>query len=301
MNKSARRTLAGFLFPLLLLLFCPAGIRAQKPAPAPKPSPPNESPATPPRTPAARDIHVRATETLIDESIPNDPAVTKMVAAYSPKVRELEVVIGKLKGELRKGGTGAGSMGNFVTDGMRLQAGLKTNVPVTVAIMNSGGMRRNTIGEGELRAQDIFELLPFENALITVDLTGELLMKLLGIVVDGREAQSGARLTYKINAEKKSELVGAKLLNARNQARDIDPKGLYTVVTIDYLYRVGGDRWGILRAGKNMKELGITLRDAIMNYVKSETASGREIKPNLDGRFVFDRALSAPTQEAPPQ
>ena len=27
-----------------------------------------------------------------------------------------------------------------------------------------------------------------------------------------------------------------------------------------------------------MKELGITLRDAIMNYVKSETAAGRDIK-----------------------
>jgi hypothetical protein len=38
-----------------------------------------------------------------------------------------------------------------------------------------------------------------------------------------------------------------------------------------------------------------------MDYVKSETAAGRDIKPNLDGRFVFDRANSAPTAEVPPQ
>ncbi len=70
--------------------------------------------------------------------------------------------------------------------------------------------------------------------------------------------------------------------------------------TIDYLYKVGGDRYGILQQGKNMKELGITLRDAIIAYVKSETAAGRDIKPNLDGRFSFDRAGSA-TVEVPPQ
>ena len=67
------------------------------------------------------------------------------------------------------------------------------------------------------------------------------------------------------------------------------------------MYRVGGTAYGVLREGKNMKELGITLRDAIMNYVKSETAAGREIMPSLDGRFVFDRTNSASTAEVPPQ
>jgi hypothetical protein len=60
-------------------------------------------------------------------------------------------------------------------------------------------------------------------------------------------------------------------------------------VTIDYLYNVGGPRYGILREGTNMKALGITLRESIMNYVKAETAAGRDIKANLDGRFSLDR------------
>jgi hypothetical protein len=38
-----------------------------------------------------------------------------------------------------------------------------------------------------------------------------------------------------------------------------------------------------------------------MNYVKFETAAGREIKPNLDGRFVFDKANSAVPEEGRPQ
>ena len=300
MKRSARKMLAGLSIPLLLLvLLLTSAPRALSQQLAPKTTAPaTQSPATQANTPA--DVRARVTETPVDSSIPDDPAVDKLLAVYSPKVRELEVVIGKLKGELRKGSTGSGSLGNFVTDGMRAQASLKTGKPMALALMNGGGIRRNAIGEGELMARDIFELLPFENALVRLDLTGEQLIKLLQMIVSRREAQSGARIIYKTNADKTSELVSAKLREASGE-KDIDPKGTYTIVTIDYLYRVGGSTYGILREGTNMKELGITLREAIMNYVKAETAAGRDIKPNLDGRFVFDRANSAPTGEVPPQ
>ena len=297
MKKSARKMAAGLLFQsLLILILLISAPRALPQQTAPK----TASPAAQSQVTAPADVPARVSETAIDSTIPDDPAVGKMLAVYSPKVRELEVVLGKLNGELRKGGTGSGSLGNFVTDGMRAQASLKVGRPIALALMNSGGMRRNTIGAGELKARDIFELLPFENALVTLDLTGEQLMKLLQMIVSGREAQSGARITYKVNADKTSELVSAKLREASGE-KDIDPKATYTITTIDYLYRVGGQTYGMLREGKNVKELGITLRDAIMAYVRSETAAGRDIKPNLDGRFVFDRANSAPTAEVPPQ
>ncbi len=107
-------------------------------------------------------------------------------------------------------------MGNFVTDGMRAQASLKAGAPVTLALMNAGGLRRNAISEGELRARDIFELLPFENALITLDLSGEQLKKLLETIVSTHEAQSGARVVYKTNADRKQEMESAKLLDAHD-------------------------------------------------------------------------------------
>ncbi|HVS21471.1 MAG TPA: 5'-nucleotidase C-terminal domain-containing protein [Pyrinomonadaceae bacterium] len=287
MHKSVRKAVSSrWLILLLLLISAPLAVAQQ---PAPQASPTKQAPA-------ARDVHARVTETLIDASIKDDPAVDQMLAVYGPKVRALDVVIGKLKGELRKGGAGSGSLGNFVADGMRAQASIKLGKSVDLALMNGGGLRRNAIGEGELRARDIFELLPFENALVTLDLTGEQLLKLLGVVASSREAQSGARVTYVIKADKSSQLEAAKLPN-----REIDPKETYTVVTIDYLVNVGGDRYAVLLEGKNTRPLGITLRDAIMDYVKSETAAGRDIKPNLDGRFVLDRANSVLSGEAPPK
>jgi len=285
-NTLALKKVARHTFLLVILLTAGISVLAQTAAK------PQASPAQ------TRDVGVGVSETLVDSTIADDPALTKMVAVYSPKVRELDVVLGRLSGELRKGGAGSGSLGNFVTDGMRWQATLKAGKAITLAVMNGGGMRRSTIGEGELRARDIFELLPFENALVTVDLTGVQLKKLLDTILTANEAQSGARIVYKTTAEKKNEAESIKLREGAGET-EIDPAKIYTVVTIDYLYNVGGARWGIFREGTNMKALGITLRESLMNYVKSETAAGRDIKPNLDGRFSVDKANSAP--EVKPQ
>ena len=139
-----------------------------------------------------------------------------MLKPYSGKVRALNVVIGKLEGELRKAGVGAGSLGNFVTDGIRSQASLKLGKPVLLAVTNSGGLRKNTMAEGELRASDIFELMPFENALVKVDLNGEQLTQLLNVILESRDAQSGAKIRYRMNGDK-PELVSVKLPMRRDR------------------------------------------------------------------------------------
>lgn len=285
-NTLALKKVARHAFLLVILLTAGISVLAQTAA---KPQ------ASPART---NDVRARVAETIVDSTLDDDPSVTKMLAVYSPKVRELDVVIGRLRGELRKGGTGSGSLGNFVTDGMRWQATLKAGKTITLSVMNGGGMRRSTIGEGELRARDIFELLPFENALVTIDLTGVQLRKLLDTILTANEAQSGARIVYRNTPEKKNEAVSIKLREVSGEI-EIDPAKTYTVVTIDYIYNVGGARWGIFREGTNMKALGITLREALMNYVKSETAAGRDIKPNLDGRFSFDRPKPATGEVKP--
>jgi 2',3'-cyclic-nucleotide 2'-phosphodiesterase (5'-nucleotidase family) len=295
MNKSIfeiRRWLSlGFL---IAAAFVSAS--AQTPAPAPKASPTPRAP----RAPKPPDVYVRAEKAPVDSSVADDPAVNQMLVAYSPKVRELDTVLGSLKGELRKGGMGAGSLGNFVSDGMRWQAGLKLGQPIDLALINGGGLRRSTISEGELRARDIFELLPFENALVRVDLTGEQLMRLLKLVVASREAQSGARIVYFTKPDKTSDIATVKMRTPGGE-KDIDPQATYRIVTIDYIVNRGGDISAVLKEGKDRQPLGITLRDAIMAYVKSETAAGRIIKANLDGRFWLDRTKSAVTEETPPQ
>jgi 2',3'-cyclic-nucleotide 2'-phosphodiesterase (5'-nucleotidase family) len=249
----------------------------------------------PAATPA--DIHANVTQAAVDSTLDGDAAVEKMLTAYSPKVRALDQPVAKLKGDLKKGGVGAGSLGNFVTDGMRSQASVKLGKPVVLTMTNSGGLRKNAITEGNLTFRDVFELLPFENALVAFDLTGAQIIDLLRVVVSHRDAQSGARIVYKVNAEKQLELVSAKLL-VDGVEKEIDPNTVYTVISIDYLLNVtGGDYATVLKKATNTRPLDLTTRDAITNYLKAETAAGREIKSTLDGRFVFDKAASGNAEE----
>jgi 2',3'-cyclic-nucleotide 2'-phosphodiesterase (5'-nucleotidase family) len=226
---------------------------------------------------------VSSSRTEIDASMPTDEAVEKLLAPYSAKVRALSVVIGRLDQTLKKETVGAGPLGNFVTDGIRRFSERKLGKPIALTIMNAGGLRKNEIAAGELRASDIFELLPFENALVSVDISGADLLKVLAATV--RDAQSGARIQYKWNEQSRPEFISAKLIDANGHEQEIDPNKIYTVVTIDYLLKVGG-AYAVLHEGKTPTLLNMTLRDAIMDYVKNESAAGRPIRHEVDDRYV---------------
>lgn len=264
-----------------VLALCLSTSFAQTPI---EPCPATPETAKPPITATPVKTEARASQTVVDSDIPDDPAVEQMLAPYSGKVRALNVVLGRLDGPLKKDGAGAGSLGHFVTDGMRAQAKAKLGKPVTLAIMNAGGMRKNEIAAGELRASDIFELLPFENALILLELNGAQLTKLLQVAT--RDAQAGARIHFKWNDQNRAEFISGKLIVESGQEQEIDPEKLYTVVTIDYLFRLGSGSYALLQEAKSMTPLNITLRESIIDYIKAETAAGRSIHSRLDNRFI---------------
>ena len=119
----------------------------------------------------------------------------------------------------------------------------------------------------------------FENALVKVQLTGEQLRRLLNVIIAKRDAQSGATLTYRTAAEGGNELVGVEL-----SGKEINPTAVYSLITIDYLVNRGGD-YAVLQEAKQVQPLGVTLRDAIIDYVRAQTAQGKAIQPVLDGRY----------------
>jgi 2',3'-cyclic-nucleotide 2'-phosphodiesterase (5'-nucleotidase family) len=245
---------------------------------------PCEATPSPAKPGAPLKAGVRSAQTVVDASIPDDPDVEKMLAPYSGKVRALSAVIAKLDQPLKKESVGAGSLGNFVTSGIRSFAKTKLNRPIALVIMNAGGLRKNEIAAGDLRATDIFELLPFENALVAVEISGANLLKVLPAVV--RDAQSGARIQYKWNDQDRPEFLSGKLVGENGREQEIDPNKIYTVITIDYLLKVGGGAYAVLKEAKRTAPLNITLRDAIMEYVKTETAAGRIIRVRDDNRYV---------------
>jgi 2',3'-cyclic-nucleotide 2'-phosphodiesterase (5'-nucleotidase family) len=238
--------------------------------------------------PQPPEIRSKGSENLVDGSINNDPELEKLIAPYRTKVDELNKPIGTLASDIKKEGMGGGALGNFVADALRAVAEKKLNKPALLAVVNASGLRKNAIAAGDISTGDIYELLPFENALITLDLTGEQLLRFMQVTVRRRNAQSGARIVYYNNAEKKQNEIVSIKLGSPEAERNIDPAAIYTIVTIDYLVKRGGE-YLVLQEGRNLRPLNISMRDAVIEYVKAQTAAGRSLRANLDGRFKSDR------------
>lgn len=281
-TSSVTRALRAILFSLWVVFFAPAAF-AQSPAIQPCEAAP--SPATSPAPTPATKVATRLKEISVDSSIVADPAVEKTIAPYTEKVRALTVVIGTLENELQTGGIGANTMGSFVVDALFSQAKVKTGRAPAVAITNAGGLRKKIIAPGELRVSDIFELLPFENTLIELDLTGSQLLTLLQRVITARDPQAGARIEFRWNEQNRPEFMAAKLIDADGRERNIDPKATYTILIIDYLLQLKSGNYAILQEAKNVTPLNLTIRDAVIDYVKAENSAKRAIRAHLDDRF----------------
>lgn len=147
------------------------------------------------------------------------------------------------------------AVGDVVADAM-----LHATGDAHIAITNSGGLRAD-LREGEIRLVDVQAVMPFDNALVTVDLAGSQLVDLVAVGTNGDHGiiqVSGARITVGENGV-------AVLVNGT----PVEPDSTYRVVTTDFLLG-GGDGLGpTLQAGTQVQRTGPLLRDAISDYLRS--------------------------------
>jgi 2',3'-cyclic-nucleotide 2'-phosphodiesterase (5'-nucleotidase family)/predicted extracellular nuclease len=95
---------------------------------------------------------------------------------YKPGVLELsatevghtEVVLNGLRADVRSKET---NLGNLIADGM-LAAAKAAGTNAVIALQNGGGIRE-TIGEGPITLGEVLTVLPFNNDLVTITLTGQ--------------------------------------------------------------------------------------------------------------------------------
>jgi 5'-nucleotidase len=167
------------------------------------------------------------------------------------------------------------SLGNLFADLMR------SAVPgADVALTNGGGLRAD-LPAGELTYGDLYEAMPFDNRLVTLELSGADLRRVitehLRRAEHGIVSISGLRVIARCA---KAELV-VELWRESGQRVSDDTR--LTVVTSDYL-ALGGDRLleplGLER-GRKQVDRGMGVRDALTSQL---SARGGE----LDPRKLFD-------------
>lgn len=122
-------------------------------------------------SPVQRSAVVASRYTLlpINDSLPERPDLVELLEPYRAVLVdagiERPVAFAPVAVSRRKPAGGDSALGNFVTHAMRVAAG------ADLAVINATGVRAD-LPEGELTVDDFFEVLPFEDAIVVVELTG---------------------------------------------------------------------------------------------------------------------------------
>ncbi len=210
----------------------------------------------------------------MNDSLAVDSAITKFIQPYHDSLdKQMKEVIAVSDVAMEKGKPES-LMGNFVAD-LLLEKGRTYNNGVgDFSIVNYGGLRIPLLPAGNITKGSIFELMPFDNFLVTLELKGTVVQTLLdNIAAQGGWPVSGIRFT--IHDGKASDIY------VNNNP--FDENRIYQIIISDYLAD-GGDNLLFLRSEKRTNT-GVFIRDAILEYLREQTAQGKKITSHLDNRI----------------
>lgn len=166
-------------------------------------------------------------------------------------------------------------LGNLVVDAI-LEYGRAQGWRSDVAFYNQAGIRAS-LPAGNITFGALYQVLPFGNSIVQVDLTGAQLREVFEGAAGsaGRLHVAGGSFVYRFG-----NAPGRRVIEARVAGASLDDARVYRVVTIDYLL-TGGDGHTGFAKGTNVK-VGDVEVDAVAAYI----AARSPVNPQLEGRIV---------------
>ena len=230
---------------------------------------------------ARRKVHLSPT-TFLGQRIVPDPAIETLLApalarVEEEQVRKLGIPVPKPLGREYEQES---ALGDMLADSLR---GLDH---ADIALLNPGGLRAD-LPAGELTFGEMYEVIPFDNTIATLSVSGAELERLLGAAYNGHKGvfqESGLKVELG-GCPGPGRLKEVSLADGS----PIDPARTYRVVVPDFLAR-GGD--GLMPAvsslGKAEIDLGMSrplnFRDALIAYWQKAHAT---LAPPPPGRIRF--------------
>lgn len=187
-----------------------------------------------------------------------DPALESLLLPYKTKLDgEMNQVVG-YNDTLMEKGTPEGSLGNFACDVLLYSAEKYLGKKADVSIINAGGLRVPYMSAGPITKGKIFELNPFDNELVIMEINGSVLQKLVDRSIEKGGWPVSKGLNIEIDAFKKKNKV-------KLHSQPLDTMATYLLATNDYLAN-GGDMCEFLRTEKRTST-GKIIRDLFFEYL----------------------------------
>lgn len=172
---------------------------------------------------------------------------------------------------------------NFTADvilesGINYCSKMNFKIKPDASYVNYGGLRAS-LPQGNITVGHVFELMPFENEIVLVKISGESIIKMAErIATRGGEGVSG--LTIGIKNEKPVVI--------KINGKSVDPAASYWIVTNDYIAN-GGDQMSMFLSPIERIDSKLKLRDIIIQALSDRYKRDGVIDVKLDGRIYNEQ------------
>ena len=230
----------------------------------------------------------------ISEQTSVDPEVHAIVTAAKAKIAPLAGrVIGRLATQTQGNRISESALGNLLSDALKAALGTE------IALMNTGGIRA-PLPAGEIRYEDLFRVLPFQNqAVIIGKMPWSTLKAALETAIQtcgryGTLALSGLKIRYSRNCGTgtqardldpearllRVETQSGRVLYDRSNGQEISGSETFSLATLDFL-AAGGSGYKMLAGVEVSSTPGIHRELIVEALVKNPSL----FQTGLDGRF----------------
>jgi 2',3'-cyclic-nucleotide 2'-phosphodiesterase (5'-nucleotidase family) len=216
--------------------------------------------------------------TEISDSI-KDPVFDNALAPYKDSVEHvMSEVLAESEVEMTSYRPES-PLSNFISD-MVLQYSIETcrqrgyQFTPQFALINTGSLR-TSFPKGNITMRNAFELMPFDNTLVLLRLTGEQVQSLANYIVI-REGEGVAGITFGMDGDHADDI--------KIQGMMIDLDKNYWMATSDYVAN-GGDGMKVLTWADQRIDTGIKMRDLIIEKLRESKKNGVKLFAKTDGRI----------------
>ncbi len=224
---------------------------------------------------------IRAEKIVVDSTVGEDRKMTEMITPYKQKLdKEMNKVLAYSKGDYYKDmidENGETAIGDFLADLCAVRGDSvfyrMTGKRIDFCLLNYGGIR-DGIARGEVKVNTAYQIMPFENSMVVVELTYDKLNELLTYLAEsGKPHPFSKELSFRIENK--------KWVDAQLHAEKLDQRKHYLVLTSDYLQH-GGARMYFFKDPVRLYTLNYKIRDAILDEFRTKDT----LELRTDGRLM---------------
>ncbi len=229
-------------------------------------------------------VNANSTIISVDKNIPEQKFEEIELSKYRDSIsKEMNKVINQSLITMEVG-CPEGLLGDFISDLSILY--IKKNFPENkfnpdFCILNNGGFR-STLNKGSITIGDIFQIMPFDNYLLILEIKGNEMNDLINYIKEKSTTNISRKSGVPLSGIR-LKISGDKVSRCMISNKMYEPLKTYKVLTTNYLAN-GGDDMGFFKNCKTIFNTKLLLRDVIIKYIEELGENNIKINAQFDGR-----------------